>query len=59
VISPNVIDDFVEDLSDMVDQHNHVFIQVARCRWDVDCFIFYRDPIYDIEGSSCAKGVDL
>jgi hypothetical protein len=28
-------------------------------RWDVGCFIFYRDPIYDIEGSSCAKGVGL
>jgi hypothetical protein len=59
VISPNDVDDFVEDLSDMVDQHIDDFIQVGRHRWDVGCFIFYGDPIYDIEGSSHAKGVEL
>jgi hypothetical protein len=59
VISPNDADDFVEDLSDMVDQHIDDFIQVGRRRWDVGCFIFYRDPIYDIEGSSQEKRVEL
>jgi len=43
----------------MVGQHIDDFIQVGRCRWDVGCFIVYRDPIYDIEGSYHAKGVEL
>jgi hypothetical protein len=59
VISPKDADVFMGDLSDMVDQHLDDFIQVGRRRWDVSCFIFYRIPIYDIEGGSHAKGVEL
>jgi hypothetical protein len=44
---------------DMVDEHIDTFIQTGRHRWDFGHFIFYRDPIYDIEGSSQAKGVEL
>jgi hypothetical protein len=40
---------------DLVD----MFIQTGRRRWDVGCVIFYGDPIYDIEGSSQAEGVEL
>jgi hypothetical protein len=58
VISPNDANSFVKDLSDMVDLHIDDFIQVGRRRWDVGCFIIDRDPIYDIEGSSQAKGVE-
>jgi hypothetical protein len=44
---------------DMVDEHIDTFIQTGRRRWDVGHFIFYRDPIYDIEGGSRAKGIEL
>jgi hypothetical protein len=59
VISPKDVDDSMGKFSDMVDQHLDDFIQVGRRRWDVSCFIFYRDPIYDIEGGSHAKEVEL
>jgi hypothetical protein len=59
VIIPNDVDVSMGDLLDMVDQHIDDFIQVGRCRWDVSCFIFYRILIYDIEGGSHAKGVEL
>jgi hypothetical protein len=51
--------DLVYNLSDMVDLHIDDFIQVGRRRWDFGRFIFYRDPIYDIEGISQAKGFEL
>jgi hypothetical protein len=44
---------------DMVDGHIDTFIQTGRCRWDFGHFIFYRDPIYNIEGSSHAKRVEF
>jgi hypothetical protein len=37
---------------DMVDEHIETSIQTGRCRWDLSCLKFYRDPIYDIKGSS-------
>jgi hypothetical protein len=40
---------------DVVDQHIDDFIHVGRRRWDVSCFIFYRDPIYDIESNTRAR----
>jgi hypothetical protein len=43
----------------VVDQHIDDFIHVGSCRWNVVCFTFDKDPIYDIEGSSQTKGVDL
>jgi hypothetical protein len=59
MISLDDADDLVENLSDVVDQHIDDFIHVGRRRWDASCFIFYRDPIYDIESSSRAKGFEL
>jgi hypothetical protein len=38
-----------------LDDHIYYFIQIGRCRWDLGCFIFYEDPIYDIEGTSRIK----
>jgi hypothetical protein len=59
IIGFNDTYDLVEDPSDMVDQHIDDFIHVRRCRWDVVCFTFDKDPIYDIEGNSQTKGVEL
>jgi hypothetical protein len=39
----------MEDLSDMVGQHIDDFIHVGRHGWDMGCFVFYGDPIYDNE----------
>jgi hypothetical protein len=36
-----------------------MFIQSGRRRWYFGHLIFYRDLIYDIEGSSQAKGVEV
>jgi hypothetical protein len=58
-ISLDDTDDLVQDPSDMVDLHIDDFIQVGRRRWDVSCFSIDRDPIYDIEGSSQAEGVEF
>ena len=35
------------------------FIHIGRHTSDFGCFIFYRDPIYEIEASSQPKGVEL
>jgi hypothetical protein len=43
----------------MVDQHIDDFIHIGRRRWDMGCFIFYGDPIYDIEGSFQMKNVEV
>jgi hypothetical protein len=59
VISSYDADKFMEQPSDIVDERIDDFIQVGRRRWDVGCFIIDRDPIYDIEGSSQAKGVEM
>jgi hypothetical protein len=45
----------MEKPSDIVDDHIDDFIQIGRCRWDLGCFIFDRDLIYDIEGTSRIK----
>jgi hypothetical protein len=44
---------------DMVDEHIDTFIQTDRHRWDLGHLIFYRDPIYDIEGRPQEKGFAL
>jgi hypothetical protein len=59
VINSYDADEFMEQPSDIVDEHIDDFIQVGRCRWDVGCFIIDRDPIYDIEGSSQVEGVEM
>jgi hypothetical protein len=45
-------DEIMEQPPDTIDDHIDDFIQIGRCTWDLGCFIFYRDPIYDIEGTS-------
>jgi hypothetical protein len=59
VISSYDADEFMEQPSDIVDEHIDDFIQVGRRRWDVGCFIVDRDPIYEIEGSSQAEGAEI
>jgi hypothetical protein len=51
-------DGHMKETLDMVDDHIDTFIQTGRDTWDFCCFIFYRDPIYDIEGSSQVKGFE-
>jgi hypothetical protein len=51
--------EIMEQPPDIVDNHIDDFIQVGRRRWDFGRFIFYRDPIYDIEGSPQEKVVKL
>jgi hypothetical protein len=51
--------EFMEQPSDIVDEHIDDFIQVGRRRWDAGCFIIDRYPIYDIEGRSQAEGVEI
>jgi hypothetical protein len=38
-------------LSDIVGQLIDDFIHVEKHGWDMGSFIFYGDPIYDIEGN--------
>ena len=59
MISLDVANVLVQNLCDIVDLHIDDFMQIERHRWDFGRFIFYRDPIYDIEGSSQAKWVEL
>jgi hypothetical protein len=59
MISSYDTDEFMEQPSYIVDEHIDDFIQVGRRRWDVGCTIIDRDPIYDIEGSSQAEGVEM
>jgi hypothetical protein len=51
VISPDDTNDFMEDLSNIIGQHIDDFIHVGKCGWDMGSFVFYGDPIYDIEGN--------
>jgi hypothetical protein len=44
---------------DMVYETIYTFIQTERCKWDLGCLKFDRDPIYDIEGSSQGEGVSF
>jgi hypothetical protein len=53
------IDEIMEQPLNIVDDHIDGFIQVGRLIWDFGNFIFYRDRIYNIEGSSQAKGIEL
>jgi hypothetical protein len=43
---------------DMVDEHIDTFIQTGRRGWELGCFIFNGDPIYDIEGTSQIKDIE-
>jgi hypothetical protein len=50
-------DGLMKEPLDMVDEYIDNFIHIGRRRWDFGHFIFYRDPIYNIEGISQGKGV--
>jgi hypothetical protein len=52
------VDGLMKEPLDMVDEHIDTFIQTGD-RWDFGHLIFYRDPIYDIEGSPQEKGFEL
>jgi hypothetical protein len=52
-------DDLMKDPLEMVDDHIDTFICIGRHRWDMSCFIFYGDPIYDIEGHSQIKDTSI
>jgi hypothetical protein len=51
VINSNDADKFMEQPSDTVDNHIDDFICVQKHGWDIGCFGFNGDPIYDIEGN--------
>jgi hypothetical protein len=53
------IDGLMKVPFDMVDDPIDTFIWTCRRRWDLGCFKFDRDPIYDIEGSSQEEGVSF
>ena len=52
-------DGIMKETLDMVNEHIETFIQTRRYTWDFVHFIFDRDPIYNIEGSSQVKEVEL
>ena len=54
-----VISPFVEDLSSMVDRHISDSIHIGRRGWDMGCFNFDGDPIYDIESDFQVKNDKL
>jgi len=43
--------DVMKEPLDMVDANIDTFIEIGRHMWDFGRLIFYRDPIYNIEGS--------
>jgi hypothetical protein len=53
------VDEFVEQPSDIVENHIDDFIQVGRRGWDVVCFIIDKYPIYYVEGISQEEGVGM
>jgi hypothetical protein len=53
------MDGLMMELSDVFDNHIDAFKHIWRRKWDMVCFIIDGDPIYDIECSSQAKGVEL
>jgi hypothetical protein len=53
------IDCLMKEPLGMVDDNIDTFIQPRRHKWDVGHFIFDRDPIYEIEGDSHAKWIEL
>jgi hypothetical protein len=53
------VDGLVKEPLDMVDEQIDTFIQTGRHGWDFGHLIFYRDPIYGIEGSPQENGFGL
>jgi hypothetical protein len=49
----------MKETLDMVNEHIDTFIQTGRHTWDFGRFSFDRDPIYDNEGISQTKGLEL
>jgi hypothetical protein len=59
VINSNDIGKFMEQPSDTVDNHIDDFICVWKHGWDIGCFGFDGDPIYDIEGNFQIKNAEI
>jgi hypothetical protein len=53
------VDGIIKKTLDMLDELIDTFIQTGRRRWDFGHLIFYREPIYDIEGSPQEKGFEF
>jgi hypothetical protein len=53
------VDGLMKEPLHMVDEPIDTFIQTGKHRWDPGRLIFYRDLIYDIDGSSKTKGVEV
>jgi hypothetical protein len=49
----------MEHPSDTIDNHIDDFICVWEHGWDISCFGFDKDPIYDIEGSFQIKNAEI
>jgi hypothetical protein len=48
-------DGLMKETLDVVDQHVDTFIRIEKHIWDMGCFIFDGDPIYDIDGTFQVK----
>jgi hypothetical protein len=59
VINSDDAVEFMEKPPDIVDDHIDDFIHIGRCGWDLGHVIFYKDPIYDIEGISPINNCEL
>jgi hypothetical protein len=42
-------EELMKEPLEVVDEHIDTFIHIGRHRCDMSCFIFYEDPVYDIE----------
>ena len=49
----------MEQPSDRVDDHIDDFICVRKRGWDIGCFSFDRNPIFDVEGSYQLKNTEI
>jgi hypothetical protein len=58
-INSSHVDGLMKKPLDVVDEHIDTFIHIGRCIWDMGCFVFDRDFIYDIEGIFQIKNASL
>jgi hypothetical protein len=58
VLNSNITSEFVEQPSEIVENHIDYFICVWKHGCDIGCFGYDGDPIYDIEGNFQIKNVE-
>jgi hypothetical protein len=51
--------DLMKEPLDVVDEHIETFIHIRRRRWDMGCFVFNEDPIYNIKGTFQLKSTQI